>query len=95
MKKPLDYCFLHGPIQAILTPFTHASFPPFCQFAVDNILPINNKEVREDDRYFINVYLECIKLIKQSSFPIWGVVETAVSASYIKKIFYLYIETRV
>ena len=43
MKKPLDYCFLHGPIQAILTPFTHASFPPFCQFAVDNILPINNK----------------------------------------------------
>ena len=90
MKQSLDYCFLHGPIQAILTPFTHASFPPFCQFAVENILPFNNnRKLNKDQRHFINIYLECIKFIKKSKFPIWGVVETAVSASYIKNILFI------
>ncbi len=95
--KKYDFCFLHGPIQAILTPFTQQGFPPFTQLATEDFIPfINSKKEKDrkkrrmtpEDRHFIKVYLECIKFIKKSPFPIYGVVETAVSAAYTKNLLY-------
>tara|TARA_Y100001970_G_C14208659_1_gene845589 strand:- start:359 stop:1651 length:1293 start_codon:yes stop_codon:yes gene_type:complete len=90
-KRKIDLCFLHGPIEAILTPFTQQGFPPFTKLAVDYIIPFyKKKKLSFEDRHFINVYLECIKFIKKSPFPIYGVVETAVSAAYTKNLLHIY-----
>ena len=88
-ERNIDLCFLHGPIQAILTPFTQQGFPPFTKLASEYIIPFyKKKKMTPEDRHFINVYLECVKFIKKSPFPIYGVVETAVSAAYTKNLLY-------
>ena len=93
LKRKFDYCFLHGPIQATIMPFTVHGFPTFTKFAVENILPFYNKEqLSPEARHFVNVYLECIKYIKKSNFPIYGVVETSTSAPYIKNLLFSYKE---
>ena len=91
LKRKFDFCFLHGPIEATIMPFTVHGFPAFTKFAVENILPFYNKDkLNAEARHFVNVYLECIKYIKQSHFPIYGVVETSSSAPYIKNLLYTY-----
>ena len=74
-------------------PFTVHGFPTFTKFAVENILPFYNKDqLSPEARHFVNVYLECIKYIKKSNFPIYGVVETSTSAPYIKNLLFSYKE---
>ena len=91
LKRKFDFCFLHGPIEATIMPFTVHGFPAFTKFAVENILPFYNKgALNTEARHFINVYLECVKFIKKSNFPIYGVVETSSSAPYIKNLLYSY-----
>ena len=91
LKRKFDYCFLHGPIEATIMPFTVHGFPTFTKFAVENILPFYNKNKSDpESRHFVNVYLECIKFIKKSNFPIYGVVETSASAPYIKNLLFSY-----
>ena len=89
-KRRIDLCFLHGPIQAVLTPFVQEGFPPFTNLAVQKIIPTYKKNLNVDDRHFINVYLECIKLIKNASYPIYGVLETAISSSYSRNLLYAF-----
>jgi len=43
-----------------------------------------------DDRHFINVYYECIKLIKNAPYPIYGVLETAISSAYTRNLLYAF-----
>ena len=91
LKRKFDYCFLHGPIEATIMPFTVHGFPTFTKFAVENILPFYNKNRSDaESRHFVNVYLECVNFIKKSNFPIYGVVETSASAPYIKNLLFSY-----
>lgn len=92
LKRDFDYCFLHGPIEATIMPFTVKGFPSFTKFAVENIIPVYDKQKinNNDSRHFINVYLECVKLINKSHFPIYGIVETSTSAPYIKNLLFKY-----
>ena len=88
-KRKIDLCFLHGPIQAVLTPFVQEGFPPFTNLAVQSIIPsYRKKRMSVDDRHFINGYHECIKLIKNASYPIYGVLETAISSAYTRNLLY-------
>ena len=81
LNRKFDYCFLHGPIEATVMPFTVMGFPTFTKFAVENMLPFYNKnKLNAEARHFINVYLEALKYIKQSKFPVYGIVETSNSA---------------
>ena len=91
LNKKFDYCFLHGPIEATVMPFTVPGFPTFTKFAVENMFPfINTKKINIEDRHFINLYLEALNFIKKSKFPIFGVVETSNSAPYIKNLLFNY-----
>ena len=91
LNRKFDYCFLHGPIEATVMPFTVMGFPTFTKFAVENMLPFYNKnKLNAEARHFINVYLEALKYIKQSKFPVYGIVETSNSAPYIKNLLYTY-----
>jgi hypothetical protein len=91
LNRKFDYCFLHGPIEATVMPFTVMGFPTFTKFAVENMLPFYNKNrLNAEARHFVNVYLEALNHIKKSKFPIYGIVETSVSAPYIKNLLYSY-----
>ena len=50
----------------------------------------NKNKLNAEARHFINVYLEALKYIKQSKFPVYGIVETSNSAPYIKNLLYTY-----
>lgn len=90
-KRKIDLCFLHGPIQAVLTPFVQEGFPPFTNLAIQSIVPsYKKKNMSIDDRHFINVYYECIKLIKNAPYPIYGVLETAISSAYTRNLLYAF-----
>ena len=90
-KRKIDLCFLHGPIQAVLTPFVQEGFPPFTNLAIQSIIPsYKKKNMSIDDRHFINVYYECIKLIKNAPYPIYGVLETAISSAYTRNLLYAF-----
>ena len=43
LNRKFDYCFLHGPIEATVMPFTVMGFPTFTKFAVENMFPFYNK----------------------------------------------------
>jgi len=91
LTRKFDYCFLHGPIEATVMPFTVLGFPTFTKFAVENMLPFYNKNnLNAEARHFINVYLEALNCIKKSKFPIYGIVETSSSSPYIKNLLYSY-----
>jgi len=91
LSRKFDYCFLHGPIEATVMPFTVLGFPTFTKFAVENMLPFYNKNnLNAEARHFINVYLEALNCIKKSKFPIYGIVETSSSSPYIKNLLYSY-----
>ena len=91
LNRRFDYCFLHGPIEATVMPFTVMGFPTFTKFAVENMLPFyNNNKLNAEARHFINVYLEALNSIKKSKFPIYGIVETSNSAPYIKNLLFNY-----
>ena len=91
LNKKFDYCFLHGPIEATVMPFTVPGFPSFTKFAVENMFPfINVKKISFEDRHFINLYLEALNYIKKSKFPLYGVVETSNSAPYVKNLLFNY-----
>ena len=91
LNRRFDYCFLHGPIEATVMPFTVMGFPTFTKFAVENMLPFYNKnKLNAEARHFINVYLEALNSIKKSKFPIYGIVETSNSAPYIKNLLFNY-----
>ena len=91
LNRKFDYCFLHGPIEATVMPFTVMGFPTFTKFAVENMLPFYNKNrLNAEARHFINVYLEALNSIKKSKFPIYGIVETSNSAPYIKNLLFNY-----
>tara|TARA_Y100001970_G_scaffold176924_1_gene215578 strand:+ start:487 stop:1797 length:1311 start_codon:yes stop_codon:yes gene_type:complete len=91
LNKKFDYCFLHGPIEATVMPFSVPGFPTFTKFAVENMFPIaNKKKIDVEARHFINVYLEALNYVKKSKFPIYGVVETSNSAPYVKNLLFNY-----
>ena len=91
LNRKFDYCFLHGPIEATVMPFTVMGFPTFTKFAVENMLPFYTKNrLNAEARHFINVYLEALNYIKKSKFPVYGIVETSNSAPYIKNLLYTY-----
>ena len=90
LNKKFDYCFLHGPLEATVMPFTVAGFPTFTKFAVENMFPFINKNSNIESRHFINAYLEALNYIKKSKFPIYGIVETSNSAPYIKNLLFNY-----
>ena len=67
LNRKFDYCFLHGPIEATVMPFTVMGFPTFTKFAVENMLPFYNKNKHNAEaRHFVNVYLEALNNIKKS-----------------------------
>ncbi|WP_440913361.1 DNA double-strand break repair nuclease NurA [Candidatus Pelagibacter sp.] len=91
LNRKFDYCFLHGPIEATVMPFTVLGFPAFTKFAVENMLPFYSKnKLNLEARHIVNVYLEALNCIKESKFPIYGIVETSNSAPYIKNLLYSY-----
>ena len=91
LNRKFDYCFLHGPIEATVMPFTVPGFPTFTKFAVENIMPFySKKKLDPESRHFINVYLDSINFIKKSKFPIYGIVETSGSAPYVKNLLFSY-----
>tara|TARA_Y100001970_G_scaffold242123_1_gene306255 strand:- start:1977 stop:3275 length:1299 start_codon:yes stop_codon:yes gene_type:complete len=91
LNKKYDYCFLHGPIEATVMPFTVPGFPTFTKFAIENMFPfVNIKKISVEQRHFINVYLEALNYIKKSKFPVYGVVETSNSAPYVKNLLFSY-----
>ena len=90
LNKKFDYCFLHGPLEATVMPFTVAGFPTFTKFAVENMFPFISKNSSVEARHFINAYLGALNYIKKSKFPIYGIVETSNSAPYIKNLLFNY-----
>ena len=91
LNKKFDYCFLHGPIEGTVMPFSVPGFPTFTKFAVENMFPFAvNKKTDVAARHFINVYLEALNYIKKGKFPIYGIVETSNSAPYVKNLLYNY-----
>ena len=68
LNKKFDYCFLHGPLEATVMPFTVAGFPTFTKFAVENILaapklPTNNEKdfLKKKNYGKVPKYLQTIK----------------------------------
>ena len=70
-------------------PICTRRFSSFYKLSCSKIIP-TYKNLNVDDRHFINVYLECIKLIKNASYPIYGVLETAISSSYSRNLLYAF-----
>ena len=42
LKRKFDYCFLHGPIEATIMPFSVPGFPSFTKFAIENMFPFSD-----------------------------------------------------
>ncbi len=81
--------FLHGPLQTPVMPFSGPEFPQFKKNVVQNILPflnLNKKEEKLNERHFINVYLESLKYLLKSKFPIYGIVEKTNSTIYLRNL---------
>ena len=90
-KQKFDYCFLHGPLQTPVMPFSGPEFPLFKKHVVKNILPflkIDQKEEKSNERHFINVYLASLKYLLKSKFPIYGIVERTKSTIYLRNLLY-------
>lgn len=87
-KQKFDYCFLHGPLQTPIMPFSGPEFPLFKQSVVQSILPFFKQRLKTQvDRHFINVYLNSLIYLKNSSkFPIYGVVERTGSTIYLRNL---------
>ena len=88
-KQNFNYCFLHGPLQTPVMPFSGPEFPQFKKNVVQNILPflnLNKKEEKLNERHFINVYLESLKYLLKSKFPIYGIVEKTNSTIYLRNL---------
>tara|TARA_B100001057_G_scaffold349609_1_gene351057 strand:- start:3234 stop:4535 length:1302 start_codon:yes stop_codon:yes gene_type:complete len=88
-KQKFNYCLLHGPLQTPVMPFSGPEFPQFKKNVVQNILPflnLNKKEEKLNDRHFINVYLESLKYLLKSKFPIYGIVEKTNSTIYLRNL---------
>lgn len=88
-KQKFDYCFLHGPLQTPIMPFSGPEFPLFKESVVKSILPFFGNNLKDkSDRHFINVYLKSILYIKDySKFPVYGVVEKTGSTIYLRNLF--------
>ena len=66
-KQKFEYCFLHGPLQTPIMPFSGPEFPLFKKNVIKTILPFFKIDESSDlDRHFINVYLSSINYIKKS-----------------------------
>ena len=88
-KKKFDYCFLHGPIQTPIMPFSGPEFPLFKKEVVKNILPFFKfDESKETDRHFINTYFNALNYLSKAKFPIYGVVERTTSTIYLRNLLY-------
>ena len=71
-------------------PFSGPEFPLFKKEVIKYILPFfKKKEISDQDRHFINVYLNSINYIKKSKFNIFGVVEKTGSTIYLRNLLYL------
>ena len=89
-KQNFEYCFLHGPLQTPIMPFSGPEFPLFKKNVIKNILPFFKiNESSELDRHFINIYLNSINYIKKSKFPIFGIVERTGSTIYIRNLLFV------
>ena len=68
-KQNFNYCFLHGPLQTPVMPFSGPEFPQFkkCGSKYSTFLNLNKKK-KLNERHFINVYLESLKYLLKSKF---------------------------
>lgn len=90
-KQKFNYCFLHGPLQTPVMPFSGPEFPQFKKQVVKNILPFLNfdkKEEKINERHFINIYFQSIQFLLNSKFPIFGIVERTNSSVYLKNLLF-------
>ena len=89
-NENFEYLLLHGPLQTPIMPFSGPEFPLFKKEVIKYILPFfKKKEISDQDRHFINVYLNSINYIKKSKFNIFGVVEKTGSTIYLRNLLYL------
>ena len=89
-KEKLEYLLLQGPLQTPIMPFSGPEFPLFKTDVVKYILPFfKDKDSAEQDRHFINVYLNSINYIKKAKFGIFGIVERTGSSIYLRNLLYL------
>ena len=64
-KQNFKYCFLHGPLQTPIMPFSGPEFPLFKKSVVKNIIPFFKvNDENDQERHFINIYLNSIKLLQ-------------------------------
>ena len=86
-KQNFKYCFLHGPLQTPIMPFSGPEFPLFKKNVVKNIIPFFKvNEENDQERHFINIYLNSIKFIQKAKFPIYGIVERTGSTIYLRNL---------
>ena len=89
-KQKFKYCFLHGPLQTPIMPFSGPEFPLFKKNVIKTILPFFKIDESSDlDRHFINVYLSSINYIKKSKYPIFGIVERTGSTIYLRNLLFV------
>lgn len=89
-KRKFDYCFLHGPLQTPVMPFSGPEFPTFRKQVIKDVLPFFRiNDLSEKERHFINIYFNALKYLNQSKFPIYGVVEKTNSTKYTRNLLYL------
>ena len=89
-KQKFEYCFLHGPLQTPIMPFSGPEFPLFKKNVIKTILPFFKIDESSDlDRHFINVYLSSINYIKKSKYPIFGIVERTGSTIYLRNLLFV------
>ena len=75
-KQDFNYCFLHGPLQTPIMPFSGPEFPLFKKNVIKTLVPFQKQNSENElDRHFINIYLNSNKFILKSKFPIYGIVE--------------------
>jgi len=89
-KQKFEYCFLHGPLQTPIMPFSGPEFPLFKKNVIKTILHFFKIDESSDlDRHFINVYLSSINYIKKSKYPIFGIVERTGSTIYLRNLLFV------
>lgn len=89
-KQKFQYCFVHGPLQTPIMPFSGPDFPLFKNDAAKNMMPFFSFNKDDSQRHFINIYLESQKFIKSSKlFPVYGVVERTISTIYIRNLIFI------
>ena len=86
-KQDFNYCFLHGPLQTPIMPFSGPEFPLFKKNVIKTLVPFQKQNSENElDRHFINIYLNSNKFILNSKFPIYGIVERTGSTIYLRNI---------